>query len=109
MFYYYSLWIKGGTTKRIHDLFGAEVRSRAGRAREPTAAVMDSQSANPPSARARRRWAPDGRKKVKDHERHIIADIRGLLLAVIVTAANIHDRHGGQVPLDNVHDHYPRW
>ncbi|WP_329449144.1 IS5 family transposase (plasmid) [Streptomyces sp. NBC_01426] len=107
VFYYYSLWIKDGTTKRIHDLLRAEVRSRAGRAREPTAAVMDSQSVKSSFSGGSETVGTDGGKKVKGRKRHIIADTMGLLLAVIVTAANIHDRHGGQVLLDDVHDAHP--
>ncbi|MEU1313314.1 IS5 family transposase [Streptomyces cinnamoneus] len=107
VFYYYSLWTRDGTVKKVHDLLREEVRSRAGRNREPTAAVMDSQSVPSSFSAAAETVGTDGNKRVKGRKRHIIADTMGLLLAVIVTAANIHDRHGGMVLLDDVHDQHP--
>jgi transposase len=36
----------------------------------------------------------DGGKRVKGRKRHVLVDSMGLLLAVVVTAANIADRQG---------------
>ena len=36
----------------------------------------------------------DGGKMIKGRKRHIITDTMGLLLAVVVTAANVHDSKG---------------
>lgn len=41
---YYAGWEQDGTTKVIHDLLRRRVRTAAGRAAEPTAALVDSQS-----------------------------------------------------------------
>jgi putative transposase len=36
----------------------------------------------------------DGNKKIKGRKRHTLVDTLGLLLAVVVTAANVDDRQG---------------
>ena len=39
---YYAKWEKDGTTRAIHDLLRRKVREQAGRAPEPTAAIIDA-------------------------------------------------------------------
>lgn len=46
-------------------------------------------------------------KKIKGRKRHIIVDILGNLLMVIVHAANAHDTKGGCAVLDRAKDKYP--
>jgi transposase len=93
---YYAAWERDGTTAAIHDLLRAKARERAGRAAEPTAAILDAQSVktscNPPESTQ----GLDNAKKIKGRERHIATDTPGLLLAVLVTAASVHDNAGGQ-------------
>ena len=45
LYYYFSLWKRDGTWARIHDTLRGDVREAAGRDREPSAAIVDSQSA----------------------------------------------------------------
>lgn len=42
--YYFDKWTKDGTWLRINDALRRKVREQAGRAPEPTAGVLDSQS-----------------------------------------------------------------
>lgn len=44
VYYYFSLWKKDGTWKQIHDEIRGQVRVKAGKKKEPTAGVIDSQS-----------------------------------------------------------------
>ena len=44
VYYYFSLWKKDGTWKKIHDEIRGQVRVKAGKKKEPTAGVIDSQS-----------------------------------------------------------------
>jgi putative transposase len=44
VYHYFRAWRKDGTWKVIHDKLRGDVRERAGRKREPSAAVIDSQS-----------------------------------------------------------------
>jgi putative transposase len=48
-----------------------------------------------------------GGKKVKGRKRHIIVDIMGNLLAVVVHAANIHDTKSGINPAKKAFEKYP--
>ena len=43
-YYYFALWRDDGTDQAIHDLLRCDVRQRAGRAEDPTARVLDTQS-----------------------------------------------------------------
>ena len=42
--YYYWKWRRDGTWKKIHDTLRTQVREAAGRAAQPTAGILDSQS-----------------------------------------------------------------
>jgi transposase len=42
--YYFALWRKDSADKQIHDLLRMQVREQAGRAEDPIAVVLDSQS-----------------------------------------------------------------
>lgn len=43
-YHYFRQWKNDGTWKRIHDRLRGDVRAAAGRERQPSAAVIDSQS-----------------------------------------------------------------
>ena len=45
-------------------------------------------------------------KKIKGRKRHIIVDILGFILAVVVHAANIHDTKSGWMPAAKAYDKY---
>jgi transposase len=44
VYHYFALWKSDGTWKRIHDELHGDLRQSAGRNREPSAAIIDSQS-----------------------------------------------------------------
>jgi putative transposase len=48
-----------------------------------------------------------GEKKIKGRKRHIVVDIMGNLLAVVVHAANIHDTKSGIDPAKKAFEKYP--
>jgi putative transposase len=101
--WYFAAWRDDGTLARLHDGLRAEARAAAGRAPEPTAAVIDSQSVRAADTvpKASRGW--DNAKKVNGRKRHIAVDTLGLLLAVVITAASVQDRDAARPLLWNLH------
>ena len=80
----YGKWLWTNLTTRIE---------KKDRTESPSYGIIDSQSVKtqyPSEARG-----IDGNKKVKGHKRHIVVDILGNLLAVMVHAANESDTTSG--------------
>ena len=50
----------------------------------------------------------DAGKKIKGRKRHIVVDTLGLILAVVVHAANIQDRDGAKLVLGKLLGRFPR-
>ena len=73
------------------------MREAAGRNPNPSAAILDSQSIRSSEAGGVRGY--DAGKKIRGRKRHILVDVLGLLLLVVVTAANRQDRNGAQLLL----------
>jgi transposase len=97
---YYALWEKEGVTESIHETLRGRVRRAAGKAEEPTAAIVDSQSVKTSVNVPESSQGIDAGKKIKGRKRHIATDVLGLLLAVVVTAASVHDTVAGREMVD---------
>ncbi|WP_369229348.1 IS5 family transposase [Streptomyces sp. R21] len=104
---YYAKWEVDGTTQRVHDLLRAKVRRAQGRAAAPSAAVIDAQSVKTSANVAEASQGIDAGKKIKGRKRHVATDTLGLVLAVIVTAASVHDSTGGKRLLDELAASHP--
>jgi transposase len=104
----YLRWNISGALAALHGRLREQAREAAGRASEPTAAVIDSQSvrAAPTVARTSRGW--DNAKKVNGRKRHIAVDTTGLLLDVVVTPASTQDRDAARPLLWNLRRACPR-
>ena len=86
---YFDEWRHNGTLDQIHDTLRTKVRTQEKPYQPRTTASVDSQSVDTTSggdARGR-----DNHKNVDGRKRHIVVDSMGLLLAVLVTAADVDD------------------
>lgn len=89
VYWYMRAWIRSGVLGRINSELRGMVRRADGRRTQPTLAIIDSQSVK--SANGGDAIGKDGNKKVHGRKRHILTDVMGLLICVVVTAANLHD------------------
>jgi transposase len=109
---YFDRWRGSGVLDRIHDALRTKVRAAEKPYSPRTTASVDSQSVDTTSGGEAR--GRDNAKNVDGRKRHIVVDSMGLLLAVLVTAADVEDpvaaeelfaRLGGQ-PVSRVRTMY---
>jgi transposase len=95
--HYFTVWTRDGTLNRIHNTLREQVRQVEGRATDPSAALMDSQTVRAAETVGRPSRGYDAGKKINGRKRHIVTDTCGLLLAVLVTGAGVQDRDAGHL------------
>jgi putative transposase len=86
---YFDQWRRDGTLDRIHDPLRRKVRTMEKPYHPRTSASIDSQSVDTTSGGEQR--GRDNAKNVDGRKRHIVVDSMGLLMAVLVTAADVDD------------------
>jgi putative transposase len=86
---WYRRFRRDGTWEKINEALRQQVRQRAGRPPSPRSSAADSQSVKTAPQGGPRGF--DNGKKVQGRKRHLWVDSLGLLLAVLVTAADVHD------------------
>jgi transposase len=86
---YFDEWRHNGTLDTIHDTLRQKVRTQEKPYAPRTSASVDSQSVDTTSGGEQR--GRDNAKNVDGRKRHIVVDSMGLLLAVLVTGADVDD------------------
>jgi len=97
---YFDEWRHNGTLDTLHDVLRDRVRKQEKPGQRRRTASIDSQSVDTSSGGEA--TGRDNAKNVNGRKRHIIVDSLGLLLAVVVTAANVDDAAAAPAALEQL-------
>lgn len=91
VYYHFAKWRNEGILRKLNKRLRRELRKKLKRDEEPSAGCADSQSVKAGSLHNN---GYDGAKSVNGRKRHLLVDTLGLVLSVLVTKANVPERKG---------------
>lgn len=98
-------WTDLNLFEQMHDRLRAMWREREHRNPEPTAAIIDAQAVRTSAQGGIKGF--DAGKKIKGRKRHLVTDTLGLMLAVLITGANVQDRDAAEPVVAAAKSKYP--
>jgi transposase len=107
VYHYFRAWIRDGTLAHLHNGLREHVRQAEARRRNPSAAILDSQSVRAAETVSRNQRGYDAGKKVNGRKRHIAVDTTGLLLVILVTTGAVQDRDAARLLLTALRTCFP--
>jgi putative transposase len=100
VYFYFQRWTLTGLIAEINRKLSERIRVAQGKEPTPSLASLDSQSTKTTETAGSR--GIDGGKLIKGRKRFVIADTLGLVIGVVVRAANIGERAGAKLLLESL-------
>ena len=104
---WFRRWRIDGTWERLNTELRERLRCRLGREPNPSAGIVDSQSARTTGVGGQERGF-DPAKRVAGRKRHLLVDTEGLVLQARVHSARVPDEDGIRLLLESARDHLTR-
>lgn len=106
VYYYFRKFEQSGLIELIHDELCQQVRIKKGRHRCPSLALVDWQSVKTASVTEEK--GLDGNKKVNGRKRFLLTDTLGLIIGILIVAANTGEQSGAESLFFQARGKYPR-